>query len=132
MSENLQDSVSVVGEGLSTSWIELSNDVKNKAKQLAHNASTTALSAEANALADQASKLSDHVDRLHADVAGLLNNLEDRPILPAKSGDVPKEELEEAIQINREHHEARSDIKDVVKALFMWRDDPAERVRSKE
>lgn len=37
----------------------------------------------------------------------------------------------EAVQIEREHHEAKGEFLDVVKALFMWRDDPVERVRQK-
>jgi hypothetical protein len=37
----------------------------------------------------------------------------------------------EKIQIQREKHELRNDFKDVLKALFMWVDDPVDRVRGK-
>ncbi|MBB5352463.1 hypothetical protein HNR46_002709 [Haloferula luteola] len=39
--------------------------------------------------------------------------------------------IAESVQIEREHHVPSSDFMDVVKALFMWRDDPVERVRQK-
>ena len=32
-----------------------------------------------------------------------------------------------AVQISREEHTLKPEVKDVLKALFMWRDDPAER-----
>ena len=34
-----------------------------------------------------------------------------------------------AVQIEREQHTAKADFMDMVKAFFMWRDDPHERVR---
>jgi hypothetical protein len=33
----------------------------------------------------------------------------------------------EYTRIQRENHELRADFKDVLKALFMWRDDPKDR-----
>jgi len=35
-----------------------------------------------------------------------------------------------AIEINREEHTMKPNAKDVLKALFMWRDDPVERAKS--
>jgi hypothetical protein len=43
----------------------------------------------------------------------------------------PGEIEKESIEIQRESHELRSDFKDIIKALFMWRDDPEERVRER-
>jgi len=47
----------------------------------------------------------------------------------ARSGKKPEfssvPEAEAAIQIEREHHTPKAEFKDVLKALFMWRDDPA-------
>lgn len=37
-----------------------------------------------------------------------------------------------AIEIEREAHTLKADLKDVIKALFMWKDDPAERARDKQ
>lgn len=36
---------------------------------------------------------------------------------------------EAAVQISREEHTLKPEVKDVLKALFMWRDDPAERAK---
>ncbi len=66
----------------------------------------------------------------------LLDNLETR--IPLSDGGEPQsdpstDEVErERIQIQRESHELRSDFKDVLKALFMWVDDPKERVKLKK
>ncbi|MFN5868466.1 MAG: hypothetical protein ACK46A_03945, partial [Akkermansiaceae bacterium] len=38
---------------------------------------------------------------------------------------------QEIIRIQREKHEMRKDIKDILKALFLWVDDPKERLREK-
>mgnify|MGYP007073322110 FL=1 len=35
-----------------------------------------------------------------------------------------------AVQIGRENHTLKPEFKDVVKALFMWKDDPVERVKN--
>jgi hypothetical protein len=35
------------------------------------------------------------------------------------------------IQIQRETHNAPTELMDIVKALFMWRDTPAERIRER-
>lgn len=37
-----------------------------------------------------------------------------------------------AVQIGREQHTAKADFMDMVKAFFMWRDDPHDRVRAQE
>lgn len=40
-------------------------------------------------------------------------------------------EASAAIQIERDAHTLKAEFKDIMKALFMWKDDPAERVRDK-
>ena len=36
-----------------------------------------------------------------------------------------------AIELQREEHEFKADLKDILKAVFMWKDSPRERVRNK-
>lgn len=40
-------------------------------------------------------------------------------------------EAQAAIQIEREHHTLKPEFKDILKALFLWRDDPAKVTRDK-
>lgn len=139
MSENLQDSFKEIDRDLDHSWIDLSSRVRELASGLKLKAAGGNLAAEADHLSQEASRLCDHVERLHADVIDLLTNLESHLPLPEadpSSGGRPKDVdcndvQKESIQINRESHELRNDIKDVIKALFLWRDDPVERVREK-
>ncbi|MGJ8633469.1 MAG: hypothetical protein ACSHX7_06070 [Luteolibacter sp.] len=134
MNDNMKESADELSKDLSNSWIELSKNVRNLADELAGKARETSLATDAEKLATQATSLCNHVDRLHADAIDLLQNMDNKAYIPSTSGSSTEREevLKEAIQVNREHHEGRSDFKDVLKALFMWRDDPAERVRSKE
>ena len=61
----------------------------------------------------------------HRDIRKLLQQAEDtkQPASDADSKDVVKAEIE----IGREEHEMKPDAKDVLKAIFMWKDDPQER-----
>ena len=38
---------------------------------------------------------------------------------------------EAAIQLQREEHQFKANFKDILKAAFMWKDSPKERVRTK-
>lgn len=139
MSESLNESFKEIDRDLDRSWIDLSSRVRELATGLKLKAAGSNFAADADHLAQDTSLLCDHVERLHADVIDLLANLEAQLPLPetdapadASAGDLTQEEIrKEAIQIQREHHELRNDFKDVIKALFMWRDDPVERVREK-
>jgi len=114
-------------------WINLCGRVRELASKLKNTAAGTALEHDAGALAAEAGLLCNHVDRLHADVKMLIRRLDHEV---ARSGDPanmdPGEIDKASIQIQRETHEIRADVLDVIKALFMWRDDPAERLRPKE
>jgi len=136
MSDNLQHSFEAVDQDLASSWIALSAEVRTLAGDLKTKAAGTALSAEADKLSHQASRLCDHVERIHEDVIDLLENIETRIPDRGQAGfdtNVDCGEVEkEKIQIQRESHELKSDFKDILKALFMWVDDPEERVREKK
>lgn len=61
----------------------------------------------------------------HREIRDLLQQAENKngPAPDASSKDVVKAEIE----IGREEHEMKPDAKDVLKAIFMWKDDPHER-----
>ena len=134
MTDNLKQSFVEVDKDLAHFWIDLSANVRDLASELKLKAAGTALAGDADHLSNETSRLCEHVERLHADVIDLLENIEAR--VPTKEtanpSDVACDDVErERILIQREHHELRSDFKDILKALFMWRDDPVERVRGK-
>jgi|AntRauTorcE11897_2_1112592.scaffolds.fasta_scaffold72917_1 hypothetical protein len=140
MTDNLKISAGELDKDLSPSWIELSDKVRNLSKDLKLKTAGSEYSSEAEHLAQQAARLCDHVEKLHSDVIDLVENIENRVPLheiggSAESGTGSKDAdnvEKEKIQVQRESHELRSDFKDVLKALFMWVDDPEERVKDKK
>jgi hypothetical protein len=139
MGDTLKESFKEIDRDLDRSWIDLSGRIRDLANGLKLKAAGTTLAPDADHLSQETSLLCDHVERLHADVLDLLANLETNIPLPEPDSHAAENPAavnhddirKEAIQIQREHHELRNDFKDVVKALFMWRDDPVERVREK-
>jgi hypothetical protein len=116
--------------------LELSEKVRDLATNLKLKTAGIIFATEANHLSSQTSRLCDNVAKLHADVIDLIENIETRLPLPesdAAKAAIPDPEAldQEKIQIQRENHELRKDFKDVLKALFMWVDDPKERLKSK-
>jgi hypothetical protein len=132
MSEDLQHSIKEIDKDLAHSWIELSDRVRDLSAALKLKAAGTALAADADHLAQEAGRLCGHVERIHADVNDLVGKLEMQAPLPEPDVQVPqKPEVTDLdwVRIQRENHELRTDFKDVLKALFLWRDDPADRSR---
>lgn len=133
MNDNLQHSIGEIDKDLAPSWIELSDRVRDLAAALKLKAAGTTLAADADHLSRETDRLCGHVERLHADVIDLVNKLESQVPFPepdAQPVPLKPEEVEhEYGRIQRENHELRADFKDVVKALFLWRDDPNDRVR---
>jgi hypothetical protein len=136
MNDDLKNNLAEVDKDLSNSWIELSGKVRDLATDLKLKTAGTIFATEADHLSQQTSRLCDHVAKLHADVIDLIENIETHLPLPesdAANSEIPDPEAldQEKIQIQRESHELRKDFKDVLKALFMWVDDPQERLKSK-
>ncbi len=136
MNDDLKNNLAEVDKDLSNSWIELSGKVRDLATDLKLKTAGTIFATEADHLSQQTSRLCDHVAKLHADVIDLIENIETHLPLPesnAANSEIPDPEAldQEKIQIQREKHELRKDFKDVLKALFMWVDDPQERLKSK-
>jgi len=132
MSEDLQHSIKEIDKDLAHSWIELSDRVRDLSAALKLKAAGTALAADADHLAQEADRLCGHVERIHADVNDLVGKLEMQAPLPEPDVQAPqKSEVTDLdwVRIQRENHELRTDFKDVLKALFLWRDDPADRSR---
>jgi len=125
MTANLQEVSSEVSRDLSPEWLDLSSRVRRLA---------AAAPTEDGPLAQEAVRLCEHVERLHADVELLLANLRagDGPLagtIEARAGE-PDIIDRENIQIQREMHQ-KSDLQHIIKALFMWKDDPVKRVRER-
>lgn len=126
MENQLDHAVSELGHDLSSDWQTLSADVRSRVASLQVSTSE----AELAPLKRDVAKLCDHLERLHRDAAELLASLEETP---AEADVASTTEFDRAaIRIQRESHEGRADLKDIIKALFMWQDHPAERVREKQ
>ncbi|MES2981612.1 MAG: hypothetical protein V4727_04795 [Verrucomicrobiota bacterium] len=136
MNDHLKNNLAEVDKDLSHSWIDLSEKVRDLAADLKLKTAGTAFAAEADHLSIQTARLCNHVAKLHADVIDFIENIETHvPLQESDAVAQPINDLDalnqEKIQIQREKHELRNDFKDVIKALFMWVDDPKERLRSK-
>lgn len=130
MSENLRHSIGEIDKDLAPTWIELSDRVRDLSAALKLKAAGSALAADADHLAQETARLCGHVERIHADVNDLVGKLEMQ--IPLPEPDVPASLKSEAtelewVRIQRENHELRTDFMDVLKALFLWRDDPRDR-----
>jgi hypothetical protein len=136
MTGNLQQSIGEIDKDLSPSWIEHSESVRELAASLKLKAAGTNLAADVEHLAQVTAQLCGHVERLHADVIDLVGKLETQIPLPETDTQPallkPGEVDHEYNRIQRENHELRADFKDVLKALFLWRDDPNDRLRERE
>jgi hypothetical protein len=130
MTADFHEASSEISRELSPQWLELSSRVR----RLAIEAQSTGSSG--SALAAEALRLCDHVERLHSDVEQLLVTLraDDDALGHAPLETLPPappEDIDQAnIQIQDEMHQ-KSDLSHVIKALFMWKDDPIQRVREK-
>jgi len=83
-------------------------------------------------LARESLEICERLERMHLEMARMVDSLEDK-------GDQSTQELPQdqqidlaAVETQRETHEMRADPLDILKALLMWRDDPAERLRDRE
>ena len=140
MNETLQKNLDDIDKDLAVSWIDLSANVRDLTADLKLKAIGSALAADADHLFQKTSQLCNHVERMHADVIDLLENIETRMPLPERdasavlpsTNNLDPDEIDlEKIQIQRESHELRNNFTDVLKALFMWVDDPKQRVRER-
>lgn len=113
------------------SWRKLANEVGQQAAALRDLASGSPFAPQAVELAENASHLASQIERLADAASGLLNQLGPPNAGQPTDSTIASEIEQEMIQIQRETHDGNVELLDVVKALFMWRDDPAERVRGR-
>lgn len=125
MTSDLHKASSEVSRDLSPAWLDLSSRVRSLA---------AAASPADAALALEATRLCDHVERLHEDVELLLINLKTSggPLAGSieSRADEPDIIDKANIEIQREMHQ-KGDLQGIIKALFMWKDDPVQRVRDR-
>jgi len=139
MDTALDKSHEIIDRDLSSDWLDLSSRVCRLALDLSNKAHGTELEQEANELTNEATKLCNHVERLHEEVTSLLSESGEKIPLPQHTDTILEPNREEDrdidhenIKIRSEQHELRADFRDVLKALFMWKDDPVERTRGKK
>ncbi len=127
MELNLEIAKKELCQDLSSRWLTLSDQVRQQSISLKSRTVGTALNAEATTLADDSEKLCAHFERLHGDVEKLLEILGIEEDLPTETHlDPTLPEDASRLIISQDHdHQISDNLKDVVKALFMWRDTPA-------
>jgi hypothetical protein len=137
MNDLLKNNLAELDKDLSDTWINLSEKVRKLAYDLKIKAKGSEFAAEADDLSKETARICDHVTKFHTDIINLIENIETQ--LPLPDPDVAVSPIlndsealnQEIIRIQREKHEMRKDIKDILKALFLWVDDPKERLREK-
>lgn len=125
-----QTATAQLNRDLSPQWLEMIDRVRTLARR-----SSTDSSADVRELSRESLKLCRHVERLHANVETLLGG--DTPPAPKAEQheddhqEALTDEEKEALKIQREIHEP-SNIRQVIKALFLWQDYPEERLEDEE
>lgn len=133
MEKNIEHTYREISKDLDTRWIELSQELRHLSAALTAKAADSPLLTDLETLTGKTELLCEHVERIHQDVLDLLANLDTRLEPPSASPDLPEEEIaQEKIQIQNEQHDAQANFKDIIKALFMYVDDPKERVAQKK
>ena len=123
-----------VDEELSTEWLKLSSQVRKLADDLQIKASGSPLAGDAAHLNSELGKLCGHLERIHRDLGRLIAGPDTaEPVIGSVHPDLQSEEVQrEAVRIHQRNHEIRADFKDIIKALFMWQEDPVARIREKK
>lgn len=119
-----------IPESTGADWRQLAIDIESRASALHDAATGTALADQAAALARDTRLLAAQIERLAIEAPAFLAHSQ----ATAPTSTDPRLEAEiqrEMIQIQRETHDGRVELMDIVKALFLWRDDPVERVRGR-
>ena len=129
------------GDQVSTSAINLANHVRTLANTLRDRTESTPYAAESLALADEVDCLCDYVVQLHDFFLTLplhesaaeigMSSRQEESDETQNPDEVHRNQLDrKAMEIQREIHSPSPNAKDVIKALFMWRDSPEQRLRN--
>jgi hypothetical protein len=126
----LKEEEESLSEAISPRSVQLSRHVRQLALALRDKTATTPYAADTLVLANEVGNLCDYVEQLHGNVQTLLSKID----AAATSASTTAEENltpedKKAMEIQREVHELHPTVMDTVKALFMWRDSPDQRLR---
>lgn len=129
MEDTLERETSELSEAISPHAHRMSGHVRTLAQSLKEKTEATPFAADTLILANEVKVLCDYVEHLHGNVEVLLTKIE----TVENASDVSHHEItaedRKAIEIQRETHELHPTLKDTIKALFMWRDSPEQRLR---
>ncbi|NLT70329.1 MAG: hypothetical protein GXX91_06505 [Verrucomicrobiaceae bacterium] len=108
----------------------MSRHVRQLARSLCDKTRTTPYAADSLILANEVDGLCDYVEQLHGEVKTILTQIDVTATSATISGgDGLSSEDRKAMEIQREIHELHPTALDTIKALFMWRDSPEQRLR---
>ena len=127
MNESLEDPKQELNDAVSPHSYQLCRQVRQLACDLRDKTEATPFAADTLILANEVNTFCDYVEQLHDNVETLLTKIETDGV-SSKEGEVTAVD-EKAKEIQREIHELNPTLKDTIKALFMWRDSPEERLR---
>ena len=131
--ETILEQEQKVSEAISPHSIQLSEHVRLLAAALRDKTEASPFAADTLILSNEVNSLCDHVERLHESVETLLVMID---VAGTSASVTPGVELtaedKKAMEIQREIHEFNPAAKDTIKALFMWRDAPGQRLREGE
>jgi Na+/phosphate symporter len=103
--------------------ILLSQHVRKLASALCKKTEATSFASDTLILANEVETLCDYVEQLQGKVETLLTTASSSTTHEVTAQD------RKAVEIQREIHEFDPTINDTIKALFMWRDSPKQRLR---
>jgi hypothetical protein len=119
-----------LSDAMTSDSLHLSRHVRQLARSLREKTEASPFAADTLVLANEVESLCDYIDQLHGNVQNLLAKIETSD---DSDGDTPAARVtpedRKAIEIQRETHELHPTLKDTIKALFMWRDSPEQRLR---
>jgi len=119
-----------IGNELASQWLKLSAEVRQRVERLKVLSAGTNIESQALNLHQDTLLLCDHFDKLHSNVQDLLALLDQERLpkeVPSLATQVTSSEsFEQSIKLQEREHEQSDSLKDVIKALFMWRDNPPE------
>jgi hypothetical protein len=119
-----------LSNAVSTQSIQLSRRVRRLADDLRDMTAATPFAADSLILANEVGSLCNYVEQLHGNVETLLAKIHaDAGFVAASDSREITAEDKKAMEIQREIHELHPTVKDTIKALFMWRDSPDQRLR---
>lgn len=130
MNQNIQPIRREIGNELASQWLKLSSEVRQGVEQLKLHNSCTNLEPQTLKVHQDTLLLCDHFDKLHNDVQAFLTVLDQENLSTDISSLEPSkknaESYEQSIKAQEKEHEQSDSLKDVIKALFMWRDNDTE------